>query len=143
MPHAPWLPFAKTELGVRAFGPGAINPRVTEYHVGTNNKGYDDKVSWCSSFVNWTLAKAGIQGTSSALARSWLTWGVPLKEPVVGCVTVLWREEPSSWKGHVGFFHHIEGENIFLLGGNQLEEVRVHSYPLQSVLSYRWPAIAL
>lgn len=143
MHHAPWLPIALAEQGVRSFGPGASNPRVTEYHVGTNIEGYDDKASWCSSFVHWSLAKVGIQGTSSALARSWLTWGEPLEEPVAGCVTVLWREHPSSWKGHVGFFQRIEGEHIYLLGGNQLEEVRVHSYPLSTVLAYRWPANAL
>ena len=143
MHHAPWLPFAMAELRVRAFGPGASNPRITEYHEGTNIAGYDDKASWCSSFVNWSLAKVGIQGTSSALARSWLTWGVPLEEPIVGCVTVLWREDPSSWKGHVGFFQRIEDEFIYLLGGNQLEEVRVHRYPLSTVLAHRWPANAL
>lgn len=142
MHHAPWLFFALAELGVRVFGPGASNPRITEYHAGTNIAGYDDKASWCSSFVNWSMAKAGIQGTASALARSWLTWGEPLDEPIVGCVTVLWRDDPSSWKGHVGFFQRIEGETIHLLGGNQLEEVRVHTYPLSTVLAYRWPANA-
>jgi uncharacterized protein (TIGR02594 family) len=140
MPHAPWLRIALAEQGVRAFGPGASNPRITEYHAGTPIEGYDDKASWCSSFVNWSLAKAGIQGTASALARSWLHWGEPLEVPVSGCVTVLWRDDPDSWKGHVGFFQRTEGDRIFLLGGNQLEEVRVHSYPLSTVLTYRWPA---
>jgi uncharacterized protein (TIGR02594 family) len=143
LPHAPWLKIALAEQGVRAFGPGASNPRIREYHAGTPIEGYDDKASWCSSFVNWSLAKAGIQGTASALARSWLHWGEPLEVPVVGCVTVLWRDDPSSWKGHVGFFQRIEGDRIYLFGGNQLEEVRVHSYPLATVLAYRWPTNAL
>ncbi len=140
--HAPWLPFAMAESGVRTWGAGESNPRITAYHAGTNIEGYDDKVSWCSSFVNWSLARAGIQGTCSALARSWLAWGEPLERPVAGCVTVLWREDPSSWKGHVGFFQRIEGTSVYLLGGNQLEEVRVHAYPLSTVLAYRWPAQA-
>lgn len=89
MHHAPWLPFAIAEIGVRVFAPGESNPRITAYHAGTNIAGYDDKASWCSSFVNWSLAKAGVTGTSSALARSWLTWGEPLEEPIIGCVTVL------------------------------------------------------
>lgn len=138
--NAPWVAYAWAECGVRSFGPGECNPRITQYHAGTNIAGYDDKVSWCSSFVHWSLGQAGIAGTSSALARSWLTWGDPLTHPVEGCITVLWREDPASWKGHVGFFQRIEGDAIVLLGGNQLGEVRLHAYPLSTVLAYRWPS---
>jgi len=130
---------AHGELGVTACAPGLSNPRITEYHEGTNMRGYDDKASWCSSFVNWCLAEAGIEGTGSALARSWLDWGEPLDEPRVGCVAVLYRDDPSSWKGHVGFFLRIADGRIHLLGGNQLEQVREHDYPVESVLGYRWP----
>jgi uncharacterized protein (TIGR02594 family) len=138
--NAPWLALARAECGVRACGPGECNPRITQYHAGTNIAGYDDKVSWCSSFVHWSLAQAGIAGTASALARSWLTWGEPLAHPLEGCITVLWREDPASWKGHVGFFQRLEGDTIVLLGGNQLGEVRLHAYPLSTVLAYRWPS---
>ncbi len=55
-----WMSIASAEAGVRTFGPGASNPRITAYHAGTNIEGYDDKASWCSSFVNWTLAQVGI-----------------------------------------------------------------------------------
>jgi uncharacterized protein (TIGR02594 family) len=136
----PWMAIAHAEQGVRALGAGESNPRITAYHAGTNIEGYDDKVSWCSSFVHWTLAQLGIPGTASALARSWLEWGQGLDAPVVGCITVLWRDDPESWKGHVGFFQKMEGDRIFLLGGNQQGEVRVHAYPASSVLAYRWPA---
>jgi len=136
----PWMSIAYGELGVTACAPGQSNPRITEYHEGTNIRGYDDKASWCSSFVDWCLARAGIAGTGSALARSWLDWGEPLAEPRVGCVAVLYRDDPNSWKGHVGFFLRIADGRIHLLGGNQLEQVREHDYPLESVLGYRWPA---
>ena len=139
---APWLRVAWAEVGVRSLPAGDSHPRITEYHAGTNIAGYDDKVSWCSSFVNWTLAQAGIAGTGSALARSWLAWGEPLAEPRPGCVAVLWRDDPRSWKGHVGFFLRADGDEIVLLGGNQLESVREHRYPRAQVLAYRWPANA-
>ena len=135
----PWMSVAFGEVGVAACGPGQSNPRITEYHEGTNIRGYDDKASWCSSFVNWCLANVGIDGTGSALARSWLDWGEPIEQPRVGCIAVLYRDDPASWKGHVGFFLRIDGERIHLLGGNQLEQVREHDYPLESVLGYRWP----
>jgi uncharacterized protein (TIGR02594 family) len=82
----------------------------------------------------------GITGTGSALARSWLEWGQSLDVPVAGCIVVLSRDDPNSWKGHVGFFLHADDKNVHLLGGNQLQEVREHFYPLASVLGYRWPS---
>ena len=139
MPEPPWLLVAKQEIGVQPFPGESINPRITEYHHGTNIQGYDDKVSWCSSFVNWTLGQAGQRGTGSALARSWLEWGQPLEHPKPGCVVILWRESPDSWKGHVGYFLRTEGKRVYLLGGNQLESVREHAYPIETVLGYRWP----
>lgn len=54
-------------------------------------------------------------------------------------MVILERENPTAWQGHVGLFLKIENENTHLLGGNQLDEVREHCYPLSSVLGYRWP----
>ena len=137
---APWMRIARGEIGVRSFPAGSSNPRITEYHAGTNIAGYDDKASWCSSFAHWALARAGIAGTGSALARSWLAWGDALDEPRHGCIAVLWRDDPQSWKGHVGFFVRSDGDDVVLLGGNQLEAVREHRYPRGQVLAWRWPA---
>ena len=138
-----WMSVAEAEMGVKNFPVGRSNPRITQYHQGTNIEGYDDKVSWCSTFVNWCLGQVGIEGTGSALARSWLQWGQPLEQPVPGCIAVLSRDDPSSWKGHVGFYLRRDEQYVHLFGGNQLEEVREHFYPLECVLSYRWPAEAM
>lgn len=73
------------------------------------------------------------------MARSWLDWGVALENPIYGCVTVLTRDDPTSWKGHVGFYLRHDEEFVYLLGGNQLDEVRELAYPVASVLGYRWP----
>ena len=139
MHEPPWLQIARAEIGVAEYPSGSSNPRIAQYHAGTSIEGYDDKVSWCSSFVNWTLEQAGIQGTRSALARSWLDWGRTLSRPALGCIAVLWREEPESWKGHVGYYLRLEGDVVVLLGGNQLGAVREHRYPVTMILSYRWP----
>ena len=139
--HEPaWMRIARAEIGVRAAGPGASNPRIAGYHAGTNIAGYDDKASWCSSFVDWTMRRAGLAGTGSALARSWLAWGDELDAPRPGCIVVVWREDPASWKGHVGFFVRREDEHLVLLGGNQLSMVCEHVYPVGSLLGLRWPA---
>jgi uncharacterized protein (TIGR02594 family) len=134
-----WMPITLGERGVRRFGPGESNPRIVEYNGCTNLVGYDDKISWCSSFINWCFAGVGIRGTGSALARSWLEWGHALESPVYGCVVVLTRDEPGGWKGHVGFYLRHDAEFVYLFGGNQLEEVRELAYPLEAVLGYRWP----
>ena len=52
------------------------------------------------------------------------------------CSTATTR---AAGKGHVGFFLRIADGRIHLLGGNQLEQVREHDYPVESVLGYRWP----
>jgi uncharacterized protein (TIGR02594 family) len=139
MNHAVWMSVAHSEVGVRTYPLGQSNPRVTEYHSHTNIAGYDDKASWCSSFVNWVLAQVDIAGTNSALARSWLNWGEVLEEPIPGCIVVTTRDDPAGWKGHVGFFLRHDEQNVYLLGGNQLDEVCEHFYVRSSVLGYRWP----
>jgi len=135
----PWLAVARRETGIAQYPPGQSNPRITEYHEHTDIRGYDDKASWCSSFVNWCLAQLDMPGTGSALARSWLEWGEPLAQPALGCIAVLYRDEPESWKGHVGFFLRADSESVYLLGGNQLGQVCENAYPRESVLGYRWP----
>lgn len=140
--HSPWMPVALAERGIRRHPPGSINPRIVEYNNQTNLVGYDDKISWCSSFVNWCMTHAGFRGTGSALARSWLEWGRPLERPVYGCIAILTRDDPTSWKGHVGFYLRHDAEHVHLFGGNQLEEVRELAYPLHEVIGYRWPAAA-
>jgi uncharacterized protein (TIGR02594 family) len=139
-PHA-WMSLALAERGVRRFGPGETNSRIVEYNALTNLAGYDDKVSWCASFVNWCMANAGYSGTGSALARSWLEWGRVLDQPAYGCIAVLSRDDPASWKGHVGFYLRHDADAVYLLGGNQLDEVRELAYPLADVLGYRWPEL--
>ncbi len=137
--HPAWMPVALGEAGVRRFGRGASNPRIVEYNGCTNLAGYDDKISWCSSFINWCLARVGVAGTRSALARSWLAWGQPLAEPVYGCIVVLMRDRPTSWKGHVGFYLRHDDDFLYLFGGNQRGAVRELAYARSRLLAYRWP----
>ena len=48
--------------------------------------------------------------------------------------------------GHVGFFHHLDGDRIYILGGNQREDgspsvhnVSVSGLPRRELVGYRWP----
>jgi len=141
-----WVPIATAENGVRDYPGPQYHPRVVEYLNTTGWQANEDETSWCSAFVNWCMLKAGFPGTNNAAARSWLSYGRQLNVPRPGCIVVLWRESPQSWKGHVGFFQGWnESGRVRLLGGNQgggvdWDEVCVTSFPRDRILSYRWPS---
>ncbi|MFY9223123.1 MAG: TIGR02594 family protein [Blastocatellia bacterium] len=131
-----WLNIARGEIGTKEIAGSRDNQRIIEYHSTTGKFG-DDEVPWCASFVNWTLKEAGIKGTGSAMARSFLNWGKPT-EPKPGAVVVFSRGNNPS-QGHVGFYLGTEGNMVKVLGGNQSDQVKVSYYPKSSVLGYRWP----
>jgi uncharacterized protein (TIGR02594 family) len=135
-----WMNIAMDEAGVKTFPEGTSNPRIEEYHRSVSNCKWSDKIPWCSSFLQWCLSQAGLRGPDSALARSWLSWGRPLSQPLLGCIVVLWREQRDSPKGHMGLFLKQDSNHIHLWGGNQLDEVREHVYSNDMVLGFRWPS---
>ena len=127
---------AKQEVGTKEVPGPQHNKRILEYHATTTLKATDDETSWCSSFVNWCVTKAGKKGTDSAAARSWLKWGHETKEPKEGDIVVFQRP-PSPTSGHVAFFVKREGDAIYCLGGNQSNQVKVSIYKASDLLSYR------
>lgn len=134
-----WYQIAVREIGEREAAGSENNPRVLEYHDATTLSANQDSVPWCSSFVNWCFKEAGIDGTKSAMARSWLKWGKEVKRPYKGCVVVFSRGLPPS--GHVGFFVEESNGLIGCLGGNQSDMVNISYYPKSRVLGYREPAV--
>ena len=134
----PWFAVAKAEIGVKEYPGPQHNPRIVEYASHTSYAAKADEVAWCSSFVNWCMAQAEVKGTGSAAARSWLGWGVELKKPVPGCVTVFKRGSDPTY-GHVAFYVDHTDKTIHVLGGNQSNQVKVAPYKAANRLSYRWP----
>lgn len=132
-----WLEIAEGECGQKEVkGPGS-NARIISYHACTSLKASDDETPWCSAFINWVMVQAGLKYTKSAAARSWLTWGVPLNNPIEGCIVVLKRGAPPS--GHVCLYIADRGDYIKCLGGNQGDQVKTSNFLKSDVLSYRWP----
>lgn len=66
----------------------------------------------CAVNVNAALAERGIQGTRSALAKSFLRWGKPSR-PVPGAVTVFNRGR-SGKSGHVAIVHHVKSNGTVI-----------------------------
>jgi uncharacterized protein (TIGR02594 family) len=145
-----WLTIARAELssGIYEIPGPESNTRISEYLATCRWVETSDSVPWCSALVNWAIIEAGLVGTDSARARSWLQWGVSVGPPPIGAVAILKRgPEPQPDRhvikapGHVGFFVGLASPNqILLLGGNQSNMVRVSTYSKSKVLQYRWHA---
>jgi uncharacterized protein (TIGR02594 family) len=135
----PWYAIARGEIGVREHAGAADNPRIVEYHRTTTlppGAASEDETAWCSSFVNWCMEKAGIEGTDNAWARSWLNFGYSVSTPLPGTVAVFSRG--PDW-GHVGFFVSRDGNEVRVLGGNQSDAVNIKGYAASRLLGYRMP----
>lgn len=129
---------AEAEIGIHETRGPESTQRILEYHNCTSLDASNDETPWCSSFVNWVVCQAGGKGTNSAMARSWLNWGVPIAYPFPGCIVVLKRGKAPS--GHVGIFKYRRspGGWVHVVGGNQSDQVKVSLYAEANVLGYRW-----
>lgn len=132
------LTIAKAELGVRELGEAQSNERIQDYFAALSPHGYSDSVPWCSAFAAFVVSKAGgdISGVSLA-ARSWLQIGIIVDQPAPGDIVVIWRKDPASWQGHVGFYLGETEAEVFLIGGNQDDQVSIAPFPKSRVLGYR------
>lgn len=99
----------------------------------------DDETPWCAAFIGAVIVLCGATGTRKLNARSYLDWGVsvPKAEARRGDIVVLWRKRPDGPYGHVGFVDRIEGNKIYILGGNQGNAVNISPYPIERVLGFR------
>ena len=98
-----------------------------------------DEIHWCAVTVGACLERSGYSSTRSARARSYLDYGMPLDEPVFGCIVVFWRGSPHGKKGHVGFYLRTDRDKIWVLGGNQANSMCAKPYPASRVLGFRYP----
>jgi uncharacterized protein (TIGR02594 family) len=128
------------EKGITETSGPKSTERILEYHLTTTLRATSDDVPWCSAFVNWCIQKAGGKGTGSALARSWLVWGIDAGlDPKQGDIVVLKRGNDDI-SGHVGFLAFAPSKfspYIEVLGGNQNNMVCVKKYLRWNVLGYR------
>ena len=130
---------AKKDLGTWEWGDGH-NPKVVQYFKDVGHGWVkDDETAWCAAFVGAMLKRAGMPHTGKLNARSYKDWGDPIDiehaEP--GDIVVFWRESPSSWMGHVGFYEDHDDNNVMVLGGNQANQVNVTPYPRDRLLAVR------
>lgn len=130
-----WLKNATEEIGTHEIAGSQHNMQVIKYHAVSGGFATDE-VPWCGSFVNWVLKKSGFTSTvaSPARALSWLEFGISSK-PVIGAIAVKSRKGG----GHVGFVVATEGKYVYIIGGNQSDEVNMRKYLISDFKDYRVP----
>ena len=140
---------ALLDLGQREIPGADDNPIIVNYFADVGRPEVtDDETAWCAAFVGSALKRGGCAYLPGALtARSYLDYGVPLEEPEVGALCVLWRVRPNSWQGHVAFVESWTPTTITLVGGNQSDSVSRITVPRtgskSKVLGYRRAVPAL
>ncbi|MEM7052139.1 MAG: CHAP domain-containing protein [Acidobacteriota bacterium] len=85
--------------------------------------------NWCAGFVSWCFDQhpAGVPFRYSLGARNirsqfrdkgWL-YDVEEQLPEPGDIIVWWRDQPTSWKGHIGLVHHVSNGILYTVEGNR------------------------
>jgi uncharacterized protein (TIGR02594 family) len=142
LPNGPsWLEIARSQIGTKEIPGSGNNPVIESYFVCTTGGPRPDDIPWCGAFVSFCLARAQLITQGSARAADWLSWGVKLDVPQLGCIVVL-KPQAAGASGHVGFWVGEEAGILSLLGGNRGNEVKVSHFAVSEVQpdGYRWPS---
>lgn len=127
---APWMQTAEQELGQKEVAGSKANPRILEYFKSSKFWGKDDTGkdnAWCASFVSWVMEKHGHTPPAAAFrAKEWANFGKKIERPIYGAIGVKSRKGG----GHVAFVmgKNSDGSKLYMLGGNQGDEVNVSEY---------------
>jgi len=132
------IELALSQYGTKEIVGAKDNPEVLKYfkNLGFDASSLKDETAWCSAFVNWVCRESGLEFTGKLNARSWTNVGHEVVEPKLGDIVIFWRESPDSWKGHVAFYINDDDKYIYVLGGNQSNQVNIKPYVKRRLLAY-------
>lgn len=139
-----WVSKMRSLIGLHELPGPAIEPTLARWFALVGLAGVqDDTTPWCSVAMNGVFHDVGMSGTGKANARSWLKYGVRLKEPIHGCVLIFSRP-PDPSHGHVALYDanslfNTEGY-IAALGGNEDNQIKVKPYMRGRLIGCRWPS---
>lgn len=111
------------------------NKALSKYGLTSTD---DGSYPWCAIFVSFILNETGIW------KDKWLIRAMDfMKEfPVVSSpefgktLTLLWRETPTSGKGHIGWSINEYGATTNIFGGNQSDTVNISPFNKGRVKAY-------
>lgn len=137
----PWLNEAKRLVGTTEIRGPQDNPVILGMGDAAGIRVTDDETPWCGLFVSHCIATTLPDEPMPANplgARQWLKFGSDVT-PQFGSALIFWRESPSSFKGHVGFYWAEDDLSYHVLGGNQSDSVNVTRLVKSRLLGARWP----
>lgn len=141
MTDAPWMTWARAQVGTRETPGPANNPKIMTWaqKLGARILGItyadDSATPWCGLFAAAVVAQLGIKPPPIAIrAKQWALWG-EATTPCVGAVLVFIRDGG----GHVGFYEGEDDGAYHVLGGNQGDRVSVTRIAKSRLFAARWP----
>lgn len=96
----------------------------------------DSEFAWCACFISNMLIEAGIwpaDKTHIVAARKFLNVGTSIVSPMPGDLAIL---ERGPGFGHIGIVLSMVN-GMWLLSGNSMNAVTVHSFDQKRVLGFR------
>lgn len=144
----PWLEALARHTGEREIKGSGDNPVIMSMFAAVGHGEIEhDETAWCAAAAGWSLIEAGYPVPPRAVnltARSYETYGRPLREFRRGCICVFYRGKAreTSWQRHVAFGLEIKGNRIRVLGGNQSDSVSEAWFPIADLVTMRWPVAA-
>ena len=130
--------YAFSQYGVKEIKGRVDNEKIVKYFAESGHSWVkDDETAWCSAFANWVAKMSDCEMSGKLNARSWMKVGEATDNPMPFDIVVFWREKRVGWKGHVGFYINEDDKYIYVLGGNQNNQVNVTPYPKAQFMGYR------
>lgn len=144
MPEPLWVEKLDKHSGMPEVVAGKLNPKITEMFRTTRfpiDK-LTNKTPWCAAGIGWALREAGFQGTRSAAAASYATYGIEVP-PQYGAIAVFSPATPDAGlSGHVSFIVGLDHDSYLCLGANQSNTIRRTWYPRSRLVACRYPTQA-
>ena len=109
-------------LATAEIGNGEIGKNNAGKYVKRYNQGLE--AAWCAGFVSYILKQANFTGLDYSLSTKAIYNQAKEKNrvtltPKVGYLIVFWRDNPKSWKGHVGIISKIDDTFLYSVEGNK------------------------
>ena len=133
------------KAGAGEVGGNSRGPFVKKYLHGVVPEGNP----WCTGFVSYCFSQhpAGTTfpytlGARNILRefqrRGWANKPASGYSPKPSDVVVLWRDQPSSGKGHIGLVHQVRDGFLYTIEGNKSPNVKGFNYVFSRMDKLLW-----
>lgn len=143
-----WLNHALNLLGQKEIkGPEHNDKIVRMFNLCGHPEVEDDETAWCAALVGACLVESGYPippangDMSNLLARSYMRYGVPVKEKDVRPGDLRIEERGAAPFGHIGIVAAVQKNvgRVVQVAGNSGDAVAYENKPLAGALGYRRP----